>query len=73
MCKVTVVNNPIVSIQLNLDEAEYIQNLLQNAYMYPQAESEVFSQEPKSESDIRIRLYTELKKAIFPFKPTELR
>jgi hypothetical protein len=73
MCEVTVTLNPVISINVNLAEAEYLQALLQNAYMYPPEENQAFSSEPVKEGEMRGKLYTALKKAIYPLKPTELR
>ncbi len=73
MCEITVTLNPVISINVNLAEAEYLQALLQNAYMHPPGEDESFNNEPKEEAEMRGKLYTALKKAIYPLKPTELR
>ncbi len=75
MCEVTVTLNPIISINVNLAEAEYLQALLQNAYMHLQEIDSIGNteQEPKHEAEMRGKLYTALKKAIYPLKPTELR
>lgn len=74
MCEVTVTLNPVISINVNLAEAEYLQALLQNAYMH--INEQQFpdpSLEPSKEAEMRGKLYTALKKAIYPLKPTELR
>lgn len=73
MCDVTVTLNPTISINVNLVEAEYLEKLLQNAYMYPPSEDLAQFSEPRDETAMRGKLYGALKKAIYPLKPTELR
>lgn len=79
MCEVEVIQNPIIKLSLNLTEANYLQELLQNPYMYINQETEdEFGNsrdvlEPKEESEIRAKLYTTLKKVTHPLNPTVLR
>lgn len=73
MCEAEVIQNPIIKLSLNLAEANYLQELLQNAYMYPQSEDVIQSSEPKEESEMRAKLYTTLKKVTHPLNPTVLR
>lgn len=73
MGEVTVTLTPVISISASLAEAEYLQALLQNAYMYPPEENQAFSSEPVKEGEMRAKLFNALKKAIYPLKPTELR
>lgn len=73
MCEVEVVQNPSIKLSLSLAQANYLQSLLQNAYMYPPEENQAFSSEPVKESEMRVKLYRALKKATYTLNPTELR